>query len=169
MISTSYACMKPQQASVFDIQGLKSEMMVTAITCGLRNDYNQVIERFRPELLQGETQARSQFRSTSSYDHYVTELANVQSKAGVEQYGDDFCHSQADMFTRLLALPDNTAFHAYAATHRPPQPAAQSICRVTPHLAESEQKTHKSNEVHRIVANQTSVNHSLRGFDPISR
>ncbi len=47
-------CANPIDQGAFDTAALKSELMVVALTCNTREDYNQFVEQFRPDLAREE-------------------------------------------------------------------------------------------------------------------
>jgi hypothetical protein len=56
-IANAQACAKPADQTAFDVAGLKSQLMVTALACDVRERYNDFVRRFQPELMQPGTGA----------------------------------------------------------------------------------------------------------------
>jgi|tagenome__1003787_1003787.scaffolds.fasta_scaffold20696839_2 hypothetical protein len=126
-------CAKPADVTAFDVAGLKSKLMVTAITCSQQDRYNDFVKRFRGELLAQERTLRAYFarvsggRAQLAHDDYITGLANTQSESGIRQ-GTLFCQQNVGMFTEVLALTRGTDLSTYAASKQLPQPFDVSAC-----------------------------------------
>src|ERR1700722_8328213 len=101
-------CMSPAERAAFDVQALRSEMMVLATGCSDDAQYNAFITRYQPELQANERDIdawfRKQFgkRAQSEHDRFVTDLANAQSSAGTK-LGSDFCPHNAMIFHEVMA------------------------------------------------------------------
>lgn len=119
-LAASDPCMKPVEKTAFDLAGLKSELMVTAIACQAEDQYNSFVARFRSDLQGGEKVLNSYFyrtagrRAQQAHDDYITSLANAQSQDGLKQ-GDQFCGKHMPMFADVLALKGSKDLTAYAA------------------------------------------------------
>ena len=117
----------------FDVQGLKSELMVTALSCGGQDRYNAFIAKFRPDLTAEEHTLKTYFDSEygrsaqKEHDNYITQLANVQSERGL-QAGTQFCDQRASMFDEVLALDGASDLGGYAEAKDIVQPAVYKTC-----------------------------------------
>ncbi len=126
-------CARPADKTAFDVAGLKSQLMVTAITCEATERYNSFIARFRPNLLAQEKVVNAYFarnfgkRATSEHDGYVTSLANSQSENGLKM-GTAFCNQNIGMFDEVMALRDGAALPDYATSKNPTQPITLIAC-----------------------------------------
>ena len=75
--------------AAFDVTALKSQLMVTALSCHAQERYNEFVTRYRNDLVKEERALDSYFGRTSSrsarqdHDDYITNLANAQSEAGI--------------------------------------------------------------------------------------
>ncbi|HEX5325749.1 MAG TPA: hypothetical protein VFW75_03690 [Acetobacteraceae bacterium] len=109
----------PEQP-VFDIEALKSEMMVLATACHDDAQYNAFIRRYQPSLVANEKALDAYFRRTygrrgqAEHDSFVTSLANAQSDAGLKQ-GTDFCPRNAVLFEEAMALDAEHELPQFAA------------------------------------------------------
>ena len=126
-------CARPTDKTAFDVAGLKSQLMVTAITCEATERYNSFIARFRPALLAQEKVVNAYFsrnfgkRATVEHDGYVTSLANSQSENGLKM-GTAFCNQNVGMFDEVMALHDGAALPEYATSKNPNQPITLIAC-----------------------------------------
>ena len=117
----------------FDVEGLKSELMVTALSCGVQDRYNAFIEKFRPELMAQEGALKSYFASSygrtaqKEHDDYITQLANVQSERGL-QAGTSFCEQRVSMFDEVAVLDNGHDLGGYAEAKDIVQPAVYETC-----------------------------------------
>lgn len=109
----------PEQP-VFDVEALKSEMMVLATACHDDSQYNAFIERYQPSLMANEHALDGYFRreygrsGQTEHDRYITSLANAQADDGLKQ-GSDFCARNATLFEEAMALENSTELPQFAA------------------------------------------------------
>lgn len=116
-------CANDTDQAVFEVEALKSELMVIATTCKANNEdkYNAFVERYRPALIQSNKMLGQYFQkhygrsAQRANDAYITELANARSNAA-RQLGGDFCSRNPGLFEEVMALPTITDLPAYAAT-----------------------------------------------------
>lgn len=117
----------------FDVQGLKSELMVTALSCNAQDRYNSFVGKFRPDLLAEEHTLNTYFDRTygrsaqKEHDDYITQLANVQSERGL-QAGTAFCQQRVSMFDEVAVLDNASDLSAYAEAKDIVQPASYETC-----------------------------------------
>ena len=125
LLASPYAeaaqCTNPADQTVFDLEGLKSELMVLATGCqGADGDYNAFVNKFKPVLGANDQAFAAYFRRAygrngqREQDAYITNLANAQSETGLRQ-GSEFCPRNAMIFHEVMALPDDRALPEYAA------------------------------------------------------
>jgi hypothetical protein len=113
-------CMRSPEKIAFDLAGLKSELMVTAISCQIEERYNAFVLRFRSDLQGGERGLNNYFNRTAgrraqqAHDDYITSLANTQSQEGLKQ-GTLFCAKNQSMFDEVMILKDSRQLAGYAA------------------------------------------------------
>ena len=112
-------CLKPTEKTAFNIVALRSQLMVTAVTCQAHELYNSFVARFRPDLMGSEKGINGYFsrtaggRAQQAHDDYITSLANTQSEDGLQR-GTDFCGKRVPMLTEVLALSDSKSLSDYA-------------------------------------------------------
>ncbi|MBS0966023.1 hypothetical protein JK165_07975 [Acetobacter okinawensis] len=117
----------------FNVQGLKSELMVTALSCSAQDRYNTFVAKFRTVLLNEEDKLNGYFRSTfgrsaqREHDDYITQLANVQSERGL-QSGTIFCQQRMAMFDEVNALDTGEDLSNYSDAKDVTQPASFESC-----------------------------------------
>ena len=114
-------CADPRDQSVFEIEALKTELMVVATTCREEDRYNGFVQRYQPQLAEnarafGQYFARGKGRAAGqrANDIYITNLANARSTAA-HQLGSDFCPRNTGQFAEVMALPGPEDLPAYAA------------------------------------------------------
>ena len=126
-------CARPADKTAFDVAGLKSQLMVTAITCEATERYNAFIARYRPNLLAQEKVVNAYFnrsfgrRGQAEHDDYITSLANSQSENGLKA-GTGFCTQNLGMFDEVMALHNGGELPDYATTKNPNQPITLVAC-----------------------------------------
>lgn len=127
------SCLRPTDHVALDVTALKTQLMVTALTCKEGERYNAFITKYKPDLLREDKSlatyfSRSYGRSgTKQRDDYVTQLANSQSQVGLRQ-GSYFCDDNVSAFDEVMALKNSTELQAYAAGRAGAQPIATSSC-----------------------------------------
>ena len=132
-VASAQPCAKPADLTAFDIAGLKSKLMVTALTCNQQDRYNDFVQRFRSDLMAHERALHAYFarafggRAQREHDDYITSLANTQSESGIRQ-GTLFCQQNIGLFTEVLALAKGTDLPGYAASKQLPQPVEVVAC-----------------------------------------
>lgn len=113
-------CSSPTEQSAFELQALKSELMVITMSCQRDADYNAFVNRYKPQLLANESELNTYFkhaygkRSQAEHDAYVTALANAQSDLGTK-LGSDFCPRNTAMFGEVMALKSGAQLPEYVA------------------------------------------------------
>lgn len=117
----------------FDVQALKSELMVTALSCSAQDRYNSFVAKFRSNLLDEEQKLNTYFRNTygrsaqREHDDYITQLANVQSEKGLSA-GTIFCQQRLAMFDEVNALDTTEDLANYTEAKDVTQPASFETC-----------------------------------------
>jgi len=113
-------CLSPAQRAMFDVQALRSELMVLAVGCSADQPYNAFIERYKPELMANEHAIDAYFRAKfgrrgqQEHDRFVTDLANAQASRG-SQLGSEFCPRNGQIFHEAMALRVGTELPPFAA------------------------------------------------------
>jgi hypothetical protein len=115
-------CAAEADQAVFEIEALKTELMVVATTCkGASEDrYNAFIVRYQPALVVANRMVGQYFTRVHGRagqrqnDIFITELANARSNAA-RQLGSDFCPRNNGLFDEVMALSVVTDLPAYAA------------------------------------------------------
>jgi hypothetical protein len=148
-IASAQACAKPVDQTAFDVAGLKSQLMVTALACDVRERYNDFVRRFQPELMQQERALVSYFgrtfgrRGQQEHDDYITSLANSQSEAGIKQ-GTLLCQRTIGLFDAVLGLPQGAKLASFAADRDFTQPVTLVVCTTpTPVTRTAETQPHR--------------------------
>ncbi|WP_158801767.1 MULTISPECIES: hypothetical protein [unclassified Acidisoma] len=115
----SAACLKTYEGTALNVAGLKSQLMVTALSCDTRDRYNTFILAFRPTLMSEDNALNSYFSHhyrhnwRSEHDAYITQLANVQSEAGIKQ-GTLFCQQNVGLFDQVAKFRTGTQMAEFA-------------------------------------------------------
>ncbi len=114
-------CASGSDQTVFDLQALKSSLMVLATGCpDSDNAYNAFVGKYKPELGANDRALAAYFKKVygrsaqREQDAYVTNLANAQSDVGVHQ-GSDFCPRTSTLFSEVMALRSGSDLPDYAA------------------------------------------------------
>ncbi len=114
-----------QQA--FNIIGLKSALMVGALSCDQRRAYDIFMTSFQPHILAEQHVMDGYFRRIGGWagqsreDDFVTLLANNQSISAQAQ-GSLFCLNTGAEFKAVLALRTQRELDAFASNQAPERP-----------------------------------------------
>lgn len=120
LASAQLQCLSSAQRATFDVQALRSELMVLATGCGDDRAYNEFINRYKPELLANEKEIDAWFkhrygrRGQQEHDRFVTELANEHASIG-SRLGSEFCPRNGQIFGQALALQSPSQLASFAA------------------------------------------------------
>lgn len=132
-VAAAQTCARPADLSAFDLAGLKTQLMVTALTCKADDRYNEFVTKYRPALLENEKALGSYFnrahgrRSQQQRDDYITQLANSHMQTGLKQ-GNRFCDRNLGVFDEVMALRDGSELTDFAAGKSHSQPVSLSNC-----------------------------------------
>ncbi|ACI51932.1 conserved hypothetical protein [Gluconacetobacter diazotrophicus PA1 5] len=139
-------CTSSPAHEAFDVQGLKSELMVTALSCNMQDRYNSFVAKFRTKLLDEEGTLNAYFHTTygrsaqREHDDYITQLANVQSERGLKS-GTAFCDQRAAMFDEVAVLESSADLSSYAQAKDIIQPASYETCAAPERTLRNEVRT----------------------------
>lgn len=115
-----------QQA--FNVVGLKSALMVAALSCNQQDKYDAFMGAFQPHVLAEQHVMDGYFRQIggragqAQEDNFVTLLANNQSVTGIAQ-GSAFCLNNQAEFQQVMALKSDADLDNFV-TDQPPSAAS---------------------------------------------
>ncbi len=136
-VANANQCARAPEKVAFDVTGLKSELMVVAISCQAQDRYNSFVTRYRPDLQSQEKAINGYFQrafgrgAQKQHDDYVTLLANFQSETGIKR-GSFFCKENLILFDQVMALKDIKDLDGFASSKALPQPIALTDCAAAP-------------------------------------
>jgi hypothetical protein len=137
-------CTSLSDQSAFEIQALRSELMVLATGCHDDDNYNAFIRRFQADLQGNERAINAYFQhrygraGQTEHDRFVTDLANAISRQGSD-LGGDFCPRNGLIFREVLALQSVNQLADFAAGKNL-VPASVEICAPMPSSAATVRK-----------------------------
>lgn len=97
-----------RETDAVNVRILQSEMMVAALACDMRQNYNSMISHFKQELVEHGRVLRRMFRrdhgggAQKALDGFITQLANDASIRSSRARGE-FCVNADQMFSALLS------------------------------------------------------------------
>ncbi len=137
-------CTSVADQSAFEVQALRSELMVLATGCHDDERYNAFIRRFQGDLQANERTINAYFQhrygrmAQTEHDRFVTDLANAISHQGTD-IGGDFCPRNGMIFNEVLALTAVSELPDFAAGKNL-VPASVEICTPMPSSAATVRK-----------------------------
>lgn len=134
LASPAYAdCLRAPDHVALDVTALKTQLMVTALTCKADERYNDFIRKYQSDLQREDRSLNAYFSrsygrsSAKQRDDYVTQLANSQSQNGLKQ-GSLFCDQNLGTFDEVMALRNHGELAEYAAGRAGVQPISTAAC-----------------------------------------
>ncbi|OYV33404.1 MAG: hypothetical protein B7Z80_24145 [Rhodospirillales bacterium 20-64-7] len=119
--------------TAFNVIGLKSALMVGALSCGQQNQYDTFMRAFQPHILADQHMMDAYFRrigGQTKEDQFVTLLANNQSVGGLEQ-GKIFCLNNEAEFERVASFKTPEELDSFV-TDQSPTPIVTAVVDPTP-------------------------------------
>ncbi len=132
-------CASMADQAAFEVQALRSELVVLATGCHDDEEYNAFIHRYQADLQANERTISAYFQhrygkaGQTEHDKFVTELANAMSRQGSD-LGGDFCPRNGLIFNEVLALESPNELPDFAAGKNL-VPASVEICTAMPSSA----------------------------------
>lgn len=137
-------CSSIADQSAFEVQALRSELMVLATGCHDDERYNAFIRRYQGDLQSNERTINTYFQhrygraAQTEHDRFVTDLANAISHQGSD-LGGDFCPRNGLIFSEVLALGSPAELPDFAAGKNLVPPNVD-ICTPMPSTAATTRK-----------------------------
>lgn len=136
---TGLPCLYDSDRAAFDIEGLKSQLMVTAETCKgqAQDNYSAFIVHYRPAIASAEGVLHAYFNraygkaGSKQYDEYMTQLADNQEDVGLKA-GTAYCDNLNAMFDEVMSLHDSSELHDYSNSKMLYQPVSFETCTGAP-------------------------------------
>lgn len=103
-------CQVSSSATALAVRTLQSDLMVAALSCGVKGQYNTFATKFKQPLIRNGHVLKSVFddrfggHGTKRLTTYVTELAN-QAAQRMAVHDGNFCADASGLFQTVLALP----------------------------------------------------------------
>jgi len=151
------SCTNPEDVAALKVASLKSELMVTAITCQDSTRYNQFMAKFQTDLVANDKSLQAYFNRAygragrKEHDDYITSLANAESNSGIAQ-GTNMCLTNEPMFDEVMSLPTGNDLPDYAAGKNLAQPLVAVSCADVP-----------------VTAAKAVVRHRVRHVKPVKK
>lgn len=136
---------KVQQA--FNVIALRSALMVAALSCNQRDQYDQFMTTFQPHVLDEQHVMDAYFKriggayGRAKEDAFVTLLANNQSVNGIAQ-GSMFCLNNSAEYKAVLALKTPSDLDRFVTDQPPAQADVTTVAAVAPEVAPTVHKLH---------------------------
>lgn len=125
-------CAAPADQAVFEVQALRSHLVVLATGCPETERYAAFVRKYQPDL-QANAQALAAWfkrrygaRGQFENDRFVTDLTNAVS-SGATALGGDFCPHNGFLFNEVMALRSGVDLASYAAS-KDLVPASVEVC-----------------------------------------
>ena len=132
-VAAAQTCASGSDHLAFDVAGLKSQLMVTALTCNEQDKYHAISVKERPDVVEHDKNLNSYFsrahgrRARTQFDDYITQLANSQSQYGLRR-GTLFCDENKGIFDEVMALKGGSELPDFAAGKTLSQPVSLTTC-----------------------------------------
>ena len=149
-------CAKNTEATALRTRMMQTELMVAALSCNQKTEYNDFVVHFRPELKQHGSALQSYFRrtygksGTSQLNTFTTRLANEVSQRSMKDIAA-FCGDAAKTFSTLKSLP-SLQFASFVAGRPTADSHGVGVCTVEA----SAEKPAKSKTIKTATAKTTA-------------
>ena len=143
------ACQFESDRTAFDIEGLKSQLMLTALACKQQDKYNAFMSRYKPAVASAEAGLSTYFKRSygragqTQYDAYITNLADEQEKDGLKA-GTAYCENLDVMFDEVMSLHSTAELHDFTNAKVIVQPISFETCTGAPPVSASSRKVRHS-------------------------
>jgi len=107
-------CVGPRDRDSQTVRALQSRLMIAALSCNARNDYNRFVNAYQRHLTYHGTGLRKYFRKKygkgykRALNKFVTDLANGASQASIKDRAA-FCAESRVIFAQLRRAPSHRA------------------------------------------------------------
>jgi len=132
------SCESDAERAAFHVRSLQTELMVAALTCGNRDNYNEFAIKFKGPLIESGQYLKKGFRAAygpqaeRQLNAYVTALANRLSARSVAGR-DSFCANAERTFQSLESMP-SVKLAAFSVARPAGDVDVPSSCRPTVEL-----------------------------------
>lgn len=114
--SSVYAasCVQPNERDSQIVRALQSRLMIAALSCNARSDYNRFVKHYQKDLAYHGSGLRKYFRNKYGKKHkkalnkFVTRLANGASQESIKDRRG-FCAESRVIFSQLMSAPKHRA------------------------------------------------------------
>ena len=107
-------CVQPVERDSQIVRALQSRLMIAALSCNARADYNRFVTHYQKDLTRHGVGLRKYFRKKYGKKHkkalnkFVTRLANSASQESIKDRRG-FCADSRAIFTQLMSAPRHRA------------------------------------------------------------
>jgi hypothetical protein len=126
------SCAKASDAAALRARMLQTELMVAALSCDQKDDYNSFVMHYRPQLKKSGTELKRYFdrsygrHSSQELNSFITRLANEASKRSLSDIGK-FCNDAKAAFATLKTMP-SVQFTTFVAERSTADAHGMDVC-----------------------------------------
>lgn len=103
-------CATEKEKLALDVRILQSDLMVAALTCGQKDQYNKFVTKFKPALIKNGKELQGYFnrvygkKAAGQLNSFITQVANDSSTRSTQSKAVEYCATSSELFTKTLAL-----------------------------------------------------------------
>jgi hypothetical protein len=118
-------CATTQELQAMTMRALQSELMVAALSCGMKDNYNHFIDTNKLQLRNHGTMLRGYFqrhhggKAEPELNAFVTQLANQASRMSLNQSDRLYCRQASLMFRMIQAQQATQLGSIFYARYQP--------------------------------------------------
>jgi hypothetical protein len=107
------ACHRTADEKSVYMRALQTNLMVSALTCSISDQYNTFIHQFQPVLIKDAKQLTAYYKKrhgkagATELNAFVTHLANDESERSIQEGQAQYCDEAAKLFAAVMALQSN--------------------------------------------------------------
>ena len=131
----SALCLQRYEKIFFDLKALQSSMMVAALSCDLRAEYNSFMHKYSSILNESGNRVKSFFIKTHGSGNYKnhlnrfsTRLANSSTTVSMNQAPDEYCEMSRDYLSSLINARDQDVIYTILGMNRYESVHQMNLC-----------------------------------------
>ena len=138
----AFKCAEPKEETALRTRLLQTELMVAALTCDMKTQYNAFVAKFEPELVPQGLTLRSFFKrlygskGENELTSFVTAVANQRSAESLPLWRT-YCREAHELFNQTLSLKAGT-LTTFAAAQQFSEKHNFAVCQMTATLTGEE-------------------------------
>ena len=110
--ASAASCATQMEKIALNTRVLQTDLMVAALTCSQRSQYNNFVTKFKPVLIKNGKTLQAYFhrvyggKSANELNVFITQIANDASTMSTRSLATEFCASSAALFEKTAKMKE---------------------------------------------------------------